>query len=93
LLTFYKNKGLPDKFLPLYEGFIGAENGGSLREISVQGYGVYESAKKSDHELSLLLVNMSHVDVLNKAFAKVIPLIKYSTPIAEINYSSKNEEN
>jgi hypothetical protein len=52
---------------------------------------VYESAKKSDHELSLLLVNMSHVDVLNKAFAKVIPLIKYSTPIAEINYSSKEE--
>lgn len=34
---------------------------------------------------------MSHVDILNKAFAKVIPLIKYQTPIAEINYTSKEE--
>lgn len=71
-----------------YESFWGIENGGSLREISVKAYGDYESGRKNDHDLNLLLMNMSHLDIIERAFEKVLPLVRYSSPVTEINYLS-----
>lgn len=36
-------------------------------------------------------MNMSHYDILEKAFSTVLPFIHYSTPIAEINYFGDRE--
>lgn len=91
ILTYCKNKGLDESFISLYEGFWGAENGGSLSEISVKGYGEYERTRVNDHELSLLPMNMSHFDILEKAFEKVLPFISYNSPVTDIHYISKEK--
>jgi len=82
LLAYLKNKGLPDAFYQSFESFWGTENGASLKDISAKGFGLYESTRDSDLEVNLILLNMSHFDILEKAFAKIIPQIHYSSPIA-----------
>lgn len=52
----------------------------------MKGFGLYESTRDSDLEVNLILLNMSNFDILEKAFSKIIPQIKYSSPVAEINY-------
>lgn len=57
-----------------------------MSEISVKAYGDYESGRKSDHDLNLILMNTSHYEILEKSFASVLPFVHYETPITEINY-------
>ncbi|KAL4436240.1 hypothetical protein ABPG74_015831 [Tetrahymena malaccensis] len=91
LQNFFSKKGLKSQFYQWYEAFWGIENGGSLNEISVKAYGDYESGRKSDHDLNFILMNTSHYEIIEKAFASVLPFIHYSTPITEINYFGEKE--
>lgn len=75
LKEYLRTKKLPEQFYSLYENFWGVENGGSLREISVKSYGLYESGYKNDHDTNLVVTNMSQFDILERIFASELNLI------------------
>ncbi|KAL4456614.1 hypothetical protein ABPG74_000721 [Tetrahymena malaccensis] len=70
-----------------YQNLLGTENGTLLSKISWKGVQEYDNlVEKSDHSM---ITNMSHYDVITKAFSDVLPLIQYDSPVNKIDYSDQ----
>ncbi|KAL4490983.1 hypothetical protein ABPG72_008719 [Tetrahymena utriculariae] len=101
VLEYLKQQKVEEKYFKFYENFWGAENGTSIKNISIKGLADYESGWKSDHDVNYLITNMSHFDVIEKAYSSVLNLINYNTPVQSIHYGAdiqsldtqNNEEN
>lgn len=81
ILQYLKQKGDDERFLKFYEFLWGTEYGSTLEEMSIKGYADHEEGWESDHDINFLVKNMSHFDIIEKAYSSVLPLIKYNTPV------------
>jgi polyamine oxidase len=75
----------------LANAVIGVESGTDLNKISIKGFSRVCKEWKSGIS-NYFLSNMSHIDVVEKAYGNIIENIVYSTPIMKIDYTNNKVE-
>ncbi|EGR27893.1 hypothetical protein IMG5_187370 [Ichthyophthirius multifiliis] len=88
---YFLEQNLNEKIWDFYRHFWGTENGTEIEKMSIREYLDFQKGFNSDHDKNYLIQNGSHLDFLEIKYAKVLPFIKYNTPIVRINYQNQQK--
>ena len=87
-MFFTKGKLFSENLFFFANAMIGVEVGTDLDQVSVKGFrNICNLWRAGDS--NYFLKNMSHFDIIKKAFSNVIENIKYNSPVVSIDYSDK----
>ncbi|EAR97732.1 flavin containing family amine oxidase (macronuclear) [Tetrahymena thermophila SB210] len=92
ILEYFKIKNVDQKLFQFYEMELATEYGSTLKDLSIKGYAEHEQRWEYD-EKNFIVTNMSHFDVIERAFATVLPLVKYNTPVNYIAIQTNQLQN
>jgi polyamine oxidase len=90
LTDFLKIKNVSQDSFFLANAMMGVESGSDLDHISVKGYNEYYKNFRAGGE-NFFLTNMSHYDILAKAFNKILLNINFNSQVTRINYSDNQK--
>ncbi|EAR97733.1 flavin containing family amine oxidase (macronuclear) [Tetrahymena thermophila SB210] len=92
ILEYFKFKQIDDRLIQFYETVLANEYGSTLQEMSIKGYAEHELNWEYE-EKRYVITNMSHFDVVDRAFSTVLPFVKYNTPINYIAIQTNQLQN
>lgn len=78
--------GLPEDLIPIWNGWVGNENGTDISKIGVSGLSFVEQSWVAG-EGDFLLKAPDFKTIMLEAFSSVLPFVQYNTPISHINYA------
>ncbi|KAL4472557.1 hypothetical protein ABPG74_018506 [Tetrahymena malaccensis] len=83
ILQYFKIKNVDERLFQFYEMELATEYGSMLKDMSIKGYAEHEQRWEYDDK-NFVVTNMSHFDIIERAFASVLPFVKYNTPVTYI---------
>ncbi|KAL4499923.1 hypothetical protein ABPG72_015272 [Tetrahymena utriculariae] len=90
ILQYLQNKNIDQRLFQFYEMELATEYGSTLKDISIKGYAEHEQRWEYDDK-NFVVTNMSHFDIIERAFASVLPFLKYNTPVNYIAIQTNNQ--